>query len=81
MTQPTDETRPRRFGPLRLEKPARVQSPCVNVCVMDEDSGYCFGCKRTLDEIADWSAASDPDRLRILSALEDRTVPELPEPR
>ena len=32
---------------------ARVQSPCVNVCRMDEHTGLCAGCLRTLDEIAD----------------------------
>ena len=76
MTRPTDGSNPRRFERLRLDQPARVQSPCINVCVMDDDSGYCFGCKRTLAEIATWGAAPDAERLRILSALGDRIVPD-----
>lgn len=27
-------------------------SPCINVCRMDADSGFCFGCARTKEEIA-----------------------------
>ena len=29
-----------------------VPSPCINVCKMNERSGLCEGCLRTLDEIA-----------------------------
>ena len=61
-----------RFTP----KPPRVKSPCVDVCVMDEDSGYCLGCKRSLDEIAGWATASDPERTHILSLLPTREVRE-----
>lgn len=32
-----------------------VASPCISVCRMDEASGLCTGCLRTLDEIACWS--------------------------
>ena len=51
-----------------------VASPCINVCQMDESSGLCRGCFRTLDEIAGWSRASDDDRLRILAAVDRRRV-------
>ena len=33
-----------------------VASPCNSVCRMDAASGWCEGCLRTLDEIADWSS-------------------------
>lgn len=39
-----------------------VPSPCINVCVMDERTGLCTGCQRTLDEIAAWSVLDDVDR-------------------
>ncbi|MEM8878798.1 MAG: DUF1289 domain-containing protein, partial [Pseudomonadota bacterium] len=29
-------------------------SPCVGLCRLDEATGYCLGCARTGDEIADW---------------------------
>jgi uncharacterized protein len=31
-----------------------IQSPCVGVCAMDDLSGLCQGCFRTLDEIQAW---------------------------
>ncbi|HMW18966.1 MAG TPA: DUF1289 domain-containing protein [Accumulibacter sp.] len=49
-----------------------VASPCINVCRMDEDAGFCIGCFRTLEEIAFWSRASDDLRARILLAVERR---------
>ena len=29
-----------------------LASPCINVCEMEQPSGLCRGCLRTLDEIA-----------------------------
>jgi predicted Fe-S protein YdhL (DUF1289 family) len=40
-----------------------VRSPCISVCRIDPDSGFCEGCQRTLDEIADWGTMTDADRL------------------
>lgn len=31
-----------------------VKSPCIGVCAMDELTGLCHGCYRTLDEITGW---------------------------
>ena len=31
-----------------------VPSPCISVCRMDERSGLCLGCYRSIDEIIDW---------------------------
>ena len=31
-----------------------IESPCVGVCAMDEETGFCQGCYRTLDEIQQW---------------------------
>ena len=31
-----------------------IESPCVGVCAMDEETGFCQGCYRTLDEIKQW---------------------------
>lgn len=51
-----------------------VASPCINVCRMDEASGLCQGCFRTLAEIAGWSRAADDERLAILAAVDRRRV-------
>lgn len=49
-----------------------IASPCVNICRMDERSGLCIGCLRTLGEIAAWSSASDDAKRRILEAIAER---------
>ncbi|MDH5338586.1 MAG: DUF1289 domain-containing protein, partial [Rubrivivax sp.] len=36
-----------------------VPSPCINVCQMDEATGWCRGCLRTIDEIALWGSLPD----------------------
>jgi uncharacterized protein len=50
----------------------RVESPCVGVCVIDELSGLCEGCLRTLPEIAGWGASSAAQRRQILAAIAER---------
>jgi uncharacterized protein len=49
-----------------------MQSPCVKTCVLDPASGYCLGCGRTLDEIAEWSSLSEEARARVLAELPAR---------
>ncbi|MCA1199837.1 DUF1289 domain-containing protein [Sphingomonas sp. R647] len=49
-----------------------VASPCIGVCRMRDDD-VCEGCLRTLDEIAEWSIASDNRRRAILDALAARS--------
>jgi predicted Fe-S protein YdhL (DUF1289 family) len=39
---------------------------------MDDASGLCAGCFRTLDEIAAWSRLSDDERRAVLAALPSR---------
>lgn len=50
-----------------IELPARAPiapvTPCVGVCRMDRE-GLCLGCRRTLAEIAGWSALEDAERRR-----------------
>jgi predicted Fe-S protein YdhL (DUF1289 family) len=49
-----------------------VASPCVRVCVIDPQTGFCRGCGRTLVEIAAWPTLEPPARRRILEALDAR---------
>ena len=49
-----------------------MQSPCIKICQMDPQHGLCLGCRRTLDEIARWSAMSNAERERILAELPAR---------
>ena len=36
-----------------------VPSPCINVCRINQHSGLCEGCFRTLDEIVHWSRSGE----------------------
>ena len=48
----------------------RVLSPCIGICTLDSRSGYCVGCKRTVDEIARWMTL---DAHRLNAALQQAT--------
>lgn len=50
---------------------APVASPCIGVCELDP-ADICKGCGRSLRDIADWSAASEPRRREILSRARQR---------
>ncbi|MBE0615130.1 MAG: DUF1289 domain-containing protein [Burkholderiales bacterium] len=49
-----------------------VPSPCINVCSMDEGTGLCAGCHRTLDEIAQWSAYTPAQKRAVHERLRAR---------
>ncbi|HTL25928.1 MAG TPA: DUF1289 domain-containing protein [Burkholderiales bacterium] len=52
-----------------------IASPCNKVCVMNEETGLCRGCCRTLDEIARWGTMSDAERSAVLAELAVRSAP------
>ncbi len=35
-----------------------IQSPCMKICIFDQESGYCLGCSRTEEEVIKWK---DPE--------------------
>jgi predicted Fe-S protein YdhL (DUF1289 family) len=49
-----------------------LKSPCINICQMDQQSGFCIGCLRTIEEITVWSRSDDSTRQKILTAIESR---------
>jgi predicted Fe-S protein YdhL (DUF1289 family) len=49
-----------------------VESPCVDLCVMDDASGWCIGCGRTIDEIAGWGQSSPATRAAVIAELPAR---------
>ncbi|HXZ07131.1 MAG TPA: DUF1289 domain-containing protein [Paraburkholderia sp.] len=51
---------------------APVPSPCIDVCRMNADTGWCDGCLRTIDEIASWSSFGDRQKRAIWDAIEER---------
>ena len=51
-----------------------VNSPCVGICSVDDLSGLCVGCFRTMDEISQWWDMNDAERNKVKSQLADRQI-------
>jgi hypothetical protein len=46
-----------------------VPSPCISVCRMDPRTGWCEGCARTIEEIAQWGRLSDEARRKVWAQI------------
>jgi len=44
----------------------RDLSPCIGVCLIEPKSRYCYGCTRTLPEIAQWRKKTDDAKYAML---------------
>ena len=75
----------RRRDPVRMYKEllaARVPealasryappSPCISVCKIAPDSGLCYGCLRTLEEIGAWANSDDEDKRAVWGKIAER---------
>lgn len=51
-----------------------VLSPCIGVCAMNEATGLCEGCYRTIDEIRDWWDLDAGQRAEVMAKLEQRQI-------
>jgi predicted Fe-S protein YdhL (DUF1289 family) len=51
-------------------------SPCTRVCRIDQTTGWCLGCDRTLAEIADWAMLSAREKHAVLRRLAERRLAE-----
>jgi predicted Fe-S protein YdhL (DUF1289 family) len=49
-----------------------LETPCVNICLLDQETGTCIGCGRTIAEIAQWAAMSNAEGRAIVAALPAR---------
>ena len=47
-------------------------TPCIAVCMMDPKTNLCFGCGRTLPEIARWHRMERAERLAVMDTLSAR---------
>jgi len=59
-------------GRLHLFSMTAIETPCLRICVIDETTGFCVGCGRTLEEIANWRSYSSNERQRVMAGLGDR---------
>ena len=49
-----------------------VASPCIGVCHIDQATGWCAGCGRSIQEIADWGAMPETEKVKVIAALAER---------
>lgn len=61
-------------SPVVLLAPMPVASPCVNLCRLDRQSGYCDGCGRTMAEISNWLSGTAEWRQAVMAALPGRRI-------
>ena len=48
------------------------ETPCIAVCMIDPKISLCFGCGRTLPEIARWHRMESAERLAVMAQLAGR---------
>jgi uncharacterized protein len=51
-----------------------IETPCIKICVVEPETGFCIGCGRTRMEIGSWIGMSPEDRRAIISALPERVA-------
>jgi len=49
-----------------------VSTPCIGICRMNDASGLCIGCRRSLAEIAAWAGLGEDERRRLMRLLAAR---------
>lgn len=52
----------------------KVPSPCISVCAIEESSGFCKGCKRTVQEVSMWLYMSEEEKARVVAELPGRKL-------
>jgi predicted Fe-S protein YdhL (DUF1289 family) len=62
------------------------ETPCIAVCMMDPRTKLCFGCGRTLPEIARWHKMDSAEQLAVMAGLATRMAnaglePMAPQPK
>jgi predicted Fe-S protein YdhL (DUF1289 family) len=48
------------------------ETPCIAVCMIDPRTSLCFGCGRTLPEIARWHGMESAERQTVMAQLAAR---------
>ena len=51
-----------------------IVSPCIGVCAINDNNGFCHGCYRTVEEIREWWNMTDQDREKVMGTLDQRLL-------
>lgn len=49
-----------------------IESPCIGVCTIDETTGFCQGCFRTLEEIQGWWDMDNASKQNVVEQAKAR---------
>ncbi|MEM1020272.1 MAG: DUF1289 domain-containing protein [Sphingomonadales bacterium] len=49
-------------------------SPCIQVCVINQETGWCYGCYRTLQEITQWTKMTSDEQSALKDLLDVRAA-------
>ena len=49
-----------------------IDSPCIDLCTTDPESGLCIGCGHTPKEIENWVSFSEKQKEQVLKNLDNR---------
>ena len=67
-----ERVRRRARGGRRRAFDTSVPSPCISVCQVDNATGRCMGCDRTIDEIRDWPIMTADEKTDVLGRIAAR---------
>jgi predicted Fe-S protein YdhL (DUF1289 family) len=56
-----------------MNQPA-IETPCIKICVVDPETGFCIGCGRTRGEIGGWLGMSVEQRRTVMETLPERVA-------
>ncbi len=46
-----------------------IDSPCIDICTIDRDSGECIGCGCTVEKVRNWANFDNLKKKQILDNL------------
>ena len=46
-----------------------IDSPCIDICTIDRDSGECIGCGCTVEKVRNWANFDNLKKKQILENL------------
>ncbi len=49
-----------------------IPSPCISVCQVDNATGCCIGCFRSIDEIREWPIMTAEEKTAALARVAER---------